>query len=530
MAARPSAFHALMAALALAAGAAFAHPAAAQGPATRSTSPALARAAATITPADVYARIEFLASDLMRGRNTPSPELDIAASYLVNQYKLLGFQPGGEGGTFYQRYPYPMRALDTASVHFGVVDGAGQNRMLAYGTDFYAAPAYATPAAQAAGIDMNHAKLLYVGRVGPAGLPAGDYRGAAPVVSIPGPSNRTWRQAVTRARERAQAAGATAVVVVADAVVGDSTFARLAAASRNPARALVQPGEVAVFYLTHAAAAALARQAGVDLDALPPTPAAPVALTGLQAHFTANARFVDQATAPNVVAILPGSDPALRGEYVVVSAHMDHLGVGRPVNGDSIYNGADDDASGTAGILEVAQAMASLPVRPRRSVVFLHVSGEEKGLLGSRWFSDHPTLPLDHIVADINVDMIGRNSPDSVVVIGKTYSTMGAQVNAIRAAHPELHLVAADDIWPQEQFFFRSDHFNFARKEVPAIFFFSGVHADYHRPSDEVEKIDTDKAARTARLVFYLANDVANATARPRWDAKGLEEVRAMVR
>ncbi|HET6764853.1 MAG TPA: M20/M25/M40 family metallo-hydrolase [Longimicrobiaceae bacterium] len=524
MAPRPSASLAPLAALALAAGAAFAHPAHAQAP----TPAALSAAARTITPADMYARIEFLASDAMRGRNTPSPELDIAASYLVNQYKLLGLRPGGEGGTFYQRYPYPRRMIDTASAHLGTVDGAGQNVMLAYGSDFYATAVAARPGE---GVDMNHASLVYVGTLGPAGLPAGSYRETVPMALIPGAvANRDWRMAVTRARTRAQEAGATAVAVVLDPAFPDSVFSRLAAASRVAARALPDDKEIAVFYLTHAAASAVARRANVDLAAQRATVAAAVPLTGLQAHFAARAALLDRATAPNVIAILPGSDPVLRNEYVVVSAHMDHVGVGRPVNGDSIYNGADDDASGTAGILEVAQAMASMPVRPRRSVVFLHVSGEEKGLIGSRWFSDHPTLPLGQIVADINVDMIGRNAADSIVVIGKTYSSMGAQVNAIRAAHPELHLVAADDVWPQERFFFRSDHYNFARKEVPAIFFFSGTHPDYHQPSDEVEKIDTDKASRVARLVFYLAAGVANDRARPQWDPRGLEEVRSLTR
>jgi Zn-dependent M28 family amino/carboxypeptidase len=204
--------------------------------------------------------------------------------------------------------------------------------------------------------------------------------------------------------------------------------------------------------------------------------------------------------------------------------------VGAPVNGDSIFNGADDDGSGTVGILEIARAFAALPARPRRSVVILHVSGEEKGLIGSEWFSDHPTLPLDRIVANINIDMIGRNNADSVVVIGKAYSTLGATVNAVTRAHPELHLTTADDMWPQERFFFRSDHFNFARKEVPAIFFFSGVHPDYHRPSDEVSRIDFGKLTRIARMAFFTAWEVANAPARPQWDPAGLAEVRRMTR
>jgi Zn-dependent M28 family amino/carboxypeptidase len=237
------------------------------------------------------------------------------------------------------------------------------------------------------------------------------------------------------------------------------------------------------------------------------------------------------AEPPNVVAVLRGADPALRDEYVILSAHFDHVGVGRPMNGDSIYNGADDNASGTSALLEVARAMAALPNRPRRSVAFLWVSGEEKGLLGSRWYSENPTLPLERTVANINVDMIASDRHrDSVVVIGKDYSTLGELVDRVNARLPELGLVAADDIWPEQRFFFRSDHFNFARKEVPAIFFFTGVHECYHRPCDTVDFIDPDKAARVANLILHTTLKIANADRRPQWDPAGLEEVRSLTR
>ena len=142
----------------------------------------------------------------------------------------------------------------------------------------------------------------------------------------------------------------------------------------------------------------------------------------------------------------------------------------------------------------------------------------------------HYWPPLKSIVADINIDMIGRNSPDTVVAIGQEYSSLGPSMVAIVRAHPELKLIPSPDIWPQERFFFRSDHYNFARKEVPAIFFFSGVHEDYHRPSDEVVKIDADKASRIARLAYYLAFDIANRREPPKWTEQGLKEVRQLTR
>jgi len=477
--------------------------------------------AETITPNDLYARIGFLADDALLGRDTPSQGLDVAAAYIVSEYRKLGLEPAGENGTFYQRYPFPLRAIDTAAVRFGTVDAARKDQRLVYGTDFYAQPVSARP-----GAAMGQAALVYVGKLGEKGLPAGNYSKTVPMVLVPGAMTRDWRTEVSRATRAAEAARAPAVVLVLDQSIPDSTFQQLAQRSKVAQRALLNEKEIPVFYLTNRAARTVATRAGVDLARA--TGATPLA--GIEAHFAAPAKVLDDRRPPNVVAVLPGSDPALKDEYVVLSAHMDHVGVGRPVNGDSIYNGADDDASGTAGLLEVAEAMASLPERPRRSVVFLHVSGEEKGLLGSRWYSDHPTIPLEKIVANVNVDMIGRNSPDSVVVIGKDYSSLGKVVNAVGARHPELKLVAADDIWPDERFFFRSDHFNFARKEVPALFFFTGVHEDYHRPSDEVDKIDTDKAARVSRMIFYTVRDIANADQRPVWDPKGLEEVRALTR
>lgn len=233
--------------------------------------------------------------------------------------------------------------------------------------------------------------------------------------------------------------------------------------------------------------------------------------------------------APNVVAVFPGADPALRDEYVVLSAHMDHVGVGAPVKGDSIYNGADDDASGTSALLEVAEAFAALERRPARSIVFLGVSGEEKGLLGSRHFSDNPTLPLENVVANLNIDMIARNDPRSVVAIGRGYSSLGGVLGRVASQNPTVGLTVKDDPWPEERFFFRSDHFNFARKRIPILFFFAGVHGDYHEPSDEVETLDVDKAARVARLVFLTAHAVADGPQRPTWTAEGREAMRGIM-
>jgi Zn-dependent M28 family amino/carboxypeptidase len=232
------------------------------------------------------------------------------------------------------------------------------------------------------------------------------------------------------------------------------------------------------------------------------------------------------STPPNVVATLMGSDPTLRNEYVVFSAHMDHVGLGAPdASGDSIFNGADDDASGTATMLEVAEAFASLPQRPARSMIFLAVSGEEKGLLGSAFFTENPPVPIERMVANINLDMVGRNNPDSIIGIGNEYSSLGTLVQEVATAHSELGLVVGPDPLPEERLFFRSDHFNFAKAGVPAIFFTTGLHDQYHKQSDEVELIDTDKISRVGRLVFHLALEIATLPTAPTWTEKGITEV-----
>jgi hypothetical protein len=229
--------------------------------------------------------------------------------------------------------------------------------------------------------------------------------------------------------------------------------------------------------------------------------------------------------APNVVGLLQGSDPVLKNQFIVFSAHMDHVGVGAPVNGDSIYNGADDNGSGTAAVLALAEAFAATTPRPKRSLLFLAVSGEERGLWGSAHFASQPPVTLDSIVAALNIDMIGRNWRDTIVAIGKEHSDLGAAIDRVAREHPELQLSPIDDPWPNEQFYFRSDHYNFARRGVPVLFFFSGTHGDYHEPGDEARKIDVEKVTRVARLLYFFGRDVANATAKPVWNPESYRRI-----
>ena len=217
-------------------------------------------------------------------------------------------------------------------------------------------------------------------------------------------------------------------------------------------------------------------------------------------------------TGPNVAALLPGRDSALRDEFVVVVAHLDHKGIAAvPVDGDSVLNGADDNASGVAAVLELAQAFVAVGSAPRRSVVFLLVSGEEGGLTGSRYFVASYSAQLSRFAGALNFDMISRNAPDSLYVGGLSASTMGDLVQTALGDHPALGLSLVD---------IRSggsDHLAFWERGIPFLMFHSGLHPDYHKVSDEVETVDAEKAARVARLGFYAAWAVAEADTRPTW-------------
>jgi Zn-dependent M28 family amino/carboxypeptidase len=228
----------------------------------------------------------------------------------------------------------------------------------------------------------------------------------------------------------------------------------------------------------------------------------------------------ERTEVPNVVGIVRGTDPALRGEYVAISAHFDHVGSRcRGVTpADSICNGADDNGSGTAGLLELAEAFANPAARPRRSIIFVAVSGEERGLWGSEYFAKHPTVPIENVVADINMDHLGRNWRDSIVVIGREHSDLGATVDQVAAANRGLGVGVLPDQWPAERIYYRSDHYNFARNGVPILFFTNGFHADYHAVTDSPDKIDAEKEARVVRLIFQTVLAVANRTQRPQWN------------
>jgi len=213
--------------------------------------------------------------------------------------------------------------------------------------------------------------------------------------------------------------------------------------------------------------------------------------------------------AQNVVGWVEGSDPGYRSEYVVVSAHFDHLGTGASAFGDSIFNGADDNGSGTAALLELAEALAELDTRPRRSIVFAAFAAEEQGLLGSSWYVSNAPFPIAMTVASLNMDMLSRNSPDSVAIL-RSSAAIGAVADGVAGRTGELGLTVAPDPWPAESLIRRSDQWSFIREGVHGLLVTSGLHEDYHRRTDEADRIDADKLERVTRLALIILLDLAD--------------------
>ena len=473
-------------------------------------------AVSSITAEDFIRRVGVIAHDSMRGRDTPSRGLTMTAEYLANEFQRMGLSPGAPNGSFIQEYPLIRERVDIAASSVAIQGG----RTLQFGQDVSLLSGGPTDRRGISG-----PTVVVSGRPGtPQAVANLDVAGAVVLVVASASNQWTRRDLFLLLRQ-----GPAAVITVND---GSDAEWRTVVDGMN--RVSLRTGwserrGSTPFLAVRAPAVERALDThGFDLSSALQRSNRRLSSQRLSdLIFAINVEYetVEETTAPNVVAVLEGSDPMLRDEYVVFSGHMDHVGVGNPVNGDSIFNGADDDASGTIAVVEAAEAFATLNPRPRRSLMFVLVSGEEKGLWGSEYFAEHPLVSIDQMVADLNADMVGRNWKDTIVAIGKEHSDLGETLNRVNERHPELGMTAIDDIWPGQRFYFRSDHYNFARRGVPILFFFNGTHEDYHRPSDHVEKIDGEKSARIVKLLFYLGLDIANADQRPRWYPESYRQI-----
>lgn len=475
------------------------------------------KGAESIVEGDVRRRIGIIADDSMGGRNTPSTGLDRTASYIAAEFKSFGLKPAGDDGTFIQRYPLTRVKIDGEASYATFTRGSASVKVRAAHDLLY-------QSGGRTGIPVNAPVILTGGTLDSASaltIPA-----EAKIVVVV-PSTRTPNLTGRNRFLLALIAKHPAAIVMISG--GDTVaFARQVANQMRERISLGvgSSGGPPLVAVHERSVAALLGESGVDISALRSERALIVRdLPDLQVTVSVRDERGSSPSAPNVVGILEGSDPVLRNEYVVFSAHMDHVGTNGAAKGDTIWNGADDDASGTIGVVELAESFAHLPIRPKRSMIFLTVSGEEKGLWGSEYFTSNMPVPTKQVVADLNIDMIGRNWKDTIVAIGKEHSDLGATLDRVNREHPELGMHAIDDIWPTENFYSRSDHFNFARRGIPILFFFNGTHADYHQPSDSPDKIDAEKEARILRLIYYLGTAISDAAERPKWKQESYDRI-----
>lgn len=459
-------------------------------------------AMSAIREVDLRRDLFALAGDAMRGREAGTIDELRASMWLAEQARAAGLEPAGEDGTYFQFFPL-RRATQSANSRIELGGEA-----LALWLDV------AVQGLANADID---APLVWLGEAGGSDAARLDVTGKVAAVMMRSVDAPEPRDALAARRFVGAAAsriarplierGATAVVVVTDPAA-DALF-DIAASNTMRGRYALDEGE------------ALAARTQPPVLVLRRSRLALAARPG--ARLTARLG-VDDFVYPsvNVVARVPGTDARLRDEYVLFSAHQDHDGVRAPIDGDSIYNGADDNATVAAAVLAIGRAFAARP--GRRSTLFVWHGSEEKGLFGSRWHAAHPMVPKSSIVAVLNADMIGRNDPDTAALMGvippHRNSTDLARM-ALDANDRFIHF-AIDSTWDRpehaERWYFRSDHLPYARENIPAVYFSSLLHADYHTPRDEPELIDVAKLARMARWMYATGWTAANAEQRPGLD------------
>jgi hypothetical protein len=486
--------------------------------APRRASPAAEnRAIESITEAGFRARLDALAHDSTRGRETPSPELDKAAAWTADQFRGAGLLPAGDGNGFLQRFQLRHTRLDSLTTV--VVAGPGQTTRWTMGREVLFLNS-------AVAERRNLPVVLMAGPPADTARPFGDVpvRGAAVLLVVS--ANQLRGAVLNPLAQRATLEGVAAFLVLVD--LPADRWAQMASRPASGRWALadnagaVTGGRTALYQVRLDASADLLRAAGEDPAAiLTPARQGIRPLPGFTLAVTPHEAVLEEPTVANVVGVLEGSDPALRNEAVLFTGHMDHVGVvggrcqpSRSAPADSICNGADDNASGTVGVIELARAFATLRPRPARTLVFAAVTAEERGLLGARHYLAHPVVPIERTVAVINLDMIARNPRDTAGLAGKDYSSLGALVDRVAREHPELRLTPKE----HDGVYAASDHYPFAQRGVPALFFFSGEHPDLHEVTDNPDRADAEQAARIVRLAFRVGLEVANTVARPTWD------------
>jgi Zn-dependent M28 family amino/carboxypeptidase len=490
--------------------------------------------------------LSFISSDLMEGRDTPSRGLDITAQFLATNLSHWGFKPAGDEGSYLQKIALNKDLIDKEATR-----AQFNSQPLVVGEDYIPLPLSGEISGslvfagngyfvKSKNID-SYKGIDAKGKIAIVFAPLGAYPRGITRADLAGKPGEDWMDPFAYAKKQ----GALGIVFVPDfqylanwtrnwariSERGATTVQKFQSANPQSLPGIVIAPRIAntIFQGERQNATALfeATYGGQSPEPFALNPSKTLSIT-------VKNKF-DAISTQNVVAVFEGSDPLLKDEYVAVGAHYDHVGIGAALNGDSIYNGADDDGSGTTALLAMAEALARSSIRPKRSVLFVWHAGEEKGLWGSRYFTDYPTIPLEKIVTQLNIDMIGRSKkegdtdprnkelsgPNEIYVIGsRMMSTeLGELTETVNKQYLNLtYDFRYDDPNDPNRFFFRSDHYNYARKGIPIVFFFDGEHEDYHRPGDSADKIDYQKMEKIARTIYMTLWEVANLPARPKVD------------
>jgi hypothetical protein len=503
-------------------------------------SPALAQDALTFTPDGFRAHVEFLASDLMDGRETGSRGYDLAASYVASRFLSLGLKPAGVGGGWYQPVPFveaTPSAPPTVRIGGRAFDPA---KNVAVGPSTLAPAQELTTGAVFVGYGLDAPRLglndyrgldvrgKYV--VALSGFPKGlasdigahlnslkartaQEHGALGVITV-----RTLQEAKRRGFDYSVRAASEPAIGWAEA--GGQPFAlapgiRVTATFDTPAAETLFAGAPRPL----AQILAEADRAGGKPKGFALKPEVAISRRSIQRRFTS----------PNVLAVLPGSDPALASEHVLLMAHLDHIGADPALKGDTIFNGAMDNATGIATMLEVARAFAESGVRPKRSILFAAVTAEEEGLLGAEYLAKHPVVAPGRMVGVVNLDMpVLLYDFQDVIAFGANHSTLGP---AVARAAAQAGVALATDPLPEEGLFTRSDHYKFVREGVPSVFLMTGfagggekafrdfLATHYHKVSDDLtQPIDWRAGAKFARINYLIAREIADAPQAPQWN------------
>ncbi len=507
-------------------------------------------AMAAIRSEAIRADMRFLSDDLLEGRGTATRGYETAAKFMATQFESMGLQPAGDNGTYFQKVPLRSMRVDQRRTGLSLNRG-GKEETLTFGKD------YTTRGNPGRPETSVEASVVYVG-FGVTAPEQGydDYKGidvkgkiVAMVFGAPkfqSSMKAHYSSSAIKAKNAADH-GAVGIITINDPVLEQlySFNKRVRDLAIPEFRWLDKQGQPNDYFPELKGSAALSLDATEKFfDGSPHTAeqvfAAAKAGTPLSfaLPFTAkilNVTKSEETTSPNVVAKLEGSDPDLKQQYLVYSSHLDHLGIGAPVQGDKIYNGALDNASGSATLLEVARAFSGMNPRPRRSILFVAVTGEEAGLLGSDYFAHFPIVPKQSLVANVNVDEVLMLWPfQSVVAFGAEHSSLDG---VIRKAAQRMQLSLDPDPVPEAVVFIRSDQYSFVKQGIPAVMptpgfksadpkidpmatFEKWEQARYHQPQDDMEQpgLDFKVAAQFARFALLCGYLITQDTAPPSWN------------